>query len=69
MRGQIPRTSGLPDRLPLAANLDFALRDFGEECAAAALADQFVDGGNEIDREDYMGSACCRFRHIHSVIS
>ncbi len=47
-----PRSRGVPKSFALAADLDFATGHFRQEGAPPPLADQLVDVGDQVDRQD-----------------
>ena len=62
-----PGILGGAEGVALLAALDFVAGDLREERTAAPLADEFVDGGKEIDGEDYVRSPARRLGHTPSV--
>jgi hypothetical protein len=63
----LPSPGSVAKSLALATNHDLATGHFGEKRTSASLADQFVDIGNQIDREDDVCSAMQYLRHTPSV--
>jgi|HubBroStandDraft_1064217.scaffolds.fasta_scaffold2387887_2 hypothetical protein len=63
----LPCAFGCAKGIALLATLDFIARHLRQECTAAALADQFVDVGNYVNRKDDMRSASQMSRHTLSV--
>ena len=51
----------------LAAKLNFALSQLGEKRTPASLADEFVDIGNHVNRQNDVGSPAQTFPHTYSV--
>ena len=58
-----PRSPGGAQSITLPATLDFVAGDLGQECTSATFADEFVDVGDQINREYDMRSSA----HTHSV--
>jgi hypothetical protein len=64
---RLPRSGGFPQDFPLVTQLDLALCQFSQKRAAAPLADQLVDIGNDVDRKDYVCSTIRSLGHTPSV--
>ena len=53
----LPGSRGFLQDLALVAELDLALGQLGQERTTAALADESIDVGNQVDRQDYVRSS------------
>jgi len=62
-----PSSVGGPQRIALLTTLNFVAGDLNEERTAAPFPDEFVDVGNDVNRQDDMRSAAQILRHTHSV--
>jgi len=62
-----PCSGGFAQHFALAAELDLALSQLGEKRTSAPLADEFVDVGNQVNRQDDMGSSGQILWHTYSV--
>lgn len=62
-----PGSGGIAQRFALAAQLNLALSQLGQEGAAAAFANQLIDVGNHVHWKDDVGSSVQILRHTYSV--
>jgi len=63
----LPCSLGGAQSVALLAALDFIASHFGQKRTPAALADELVDVGNQVNRKDDVGSSAYSLRHTLSV--
>lgn len=62
-----PGSGSFLQDVALAAKLNFALSQLGEKRTPASLTDEFVDIGNDVNRQNDVGSLTQIFPHTNSV--